>query len=55
MIEPPVPATLDQEQALLEAKVVSLGGDGAGKGRDNVNLLVGKAYTAMIHRHPRAY
>ena len=52
-------------EALLEAKGVSLGGDGAvGKGgrklsyiakvQGNGNLLVGKAYTAMLDLEPGA-
>ena len=52
-------------EALLEAKGVSLGGDGAvGKGgrklgylakvQGNGNLLVGKAYTAMMELEPGA-
>ena len=52
-------------EALLEAKGVSLGGEGAaGKGgrklsyvakvQGNGNLLVGKAYTAMMEREPGA-
>ena len=53
-------------EALLEAKGVSLGADGAGKGhgkggrslsyvatvQGNGNLLVGKAYTAMLDLKP---
>ena len=53
-------------EALLEARGVSLGADGAGKGRGkggrslsyvatvqgNGNLLVGKAYTAMFDLKP---
>ena len=53
-------------EALLEAKGVSLGADGGGKGRGkagrklshttkvqfNGNLLVGKAYTAMLDLKP---
>jgi hypothetical protein len=53
-------------EALLEAKGVSLGADGSGKGRGkagrklshttkvqfNGNLMVGKAYTAMLDLKP---
>ena len=51
-------------EALLEAKGLSLGSDGAGKGKagrklsyvatvqGNGNLLVGKAYTAMLDLKP---
>ena len=51
-------------EALLEAKGLSLGTDGAGRGKGgrklsyvatvqgNGNLLVGKAYTAMLELHP---
>jgi hypothetical protein len=51
-------------EALLEAKGLSLGGDGAGRGKagrklsyvatvqGNGNLLVGKAYTAMLDLLP---
>ena len=51
-------------EALLEAKGLSLGSDGAGKGKagrklsyvatvqGNGNLLIGKAYTAMLDLKP---
>ena len=51
-------------EALLEAKGLSLGNDGVGRGKDgrklsytatvqgNGNLLVGKAYTAMLDINP---
>ena len=51
-------------EALLEAKGLSLGGDGAGRGKGgrklsyvatvqgNGNLLIGKAYTALLDLKP---